>query len=192
MPQTLILVAGYAGSGKTRVGYDLARQLPACYLDKDTLGAPFVERLLAALDQPPGDRDGVLYREEIRPLEYQSLTATGLEAAALGADVVLSAPFLVQLIDRAWVSQLKTQAGDCNVQLKVVWVASDPGTLRRRMSERGSVRDRAKLANWDVYAASVTEGLNHQFAIESWRFENTQEGDYATEMSNLLAHLRSS
>ena len=190
MPHTLILVAGYAGSGKTRVGNDIARQLPACYLDKDTLGTPFVERLLVALEQPPGDRDSPIYRAEIRPLEYEALTATGIEAAALGADVVLSAPFLVQLVDEQWVEQLVTQAAEAKVQLRVVWVSSDHATLQRRMSERGSVRDRVKLADWDAYAANVDVSLDQQFAVESWRFDNSERADYAAEMTRLLAHLR--
>ena len=192
MPHSLILVAGYAGSGKTRVGNDIARQLPACYLDKDTLGTPFVERLLVALQQPPGDRDSPIYRAEIRPLEYEALVATGVEAAALGSDIVLSAPFLVQLVDQHWVADLKQQARDSNVKLQVVWVASDHTTLRRRMSERGSVRDRAKLADWEAYAANVNVLLDQQFAIESWRFDNSEQAEYSTELSRLLAHLRSS
>ena len=190
MPHALILVAGYAGSGKTRVGNDIARQLPACYLDKDTLGTPFVERLLVVLRQPPGDRDSPIYRAEIRPLEYVALTATGLEAAALGSDVVLSAPFLVQLVDQQWVADLQQQARDSKVKLQVVWVGSDHATLRRRMSQRGSVRDLAKLADWEAYIANVDVALDQQFAIDSWRCDNSEQADYSAELARLLAHLR--
>src|SRR3954454_20943791 len=123
MAHRMILVAGYAGSGKTRVGKDIARRLRGCFLDKDTISGPFVEQLLVELGQPEGDRDGDVYRKVIRPLEYESLLAAGLEAASLGADVILSAPFLVQLTNPEWTTQLISQADEYGVQVRVVWVA---------------------------------------------------------------------
>lgn len=190
MASTLILVAGYAGSGKTRVGQDVARRLPACYLDKDTLAGPFVERLLAALNLPAGDRDSPAYQREIRPLEYEALLAAGLEAAALGADVVLSAPFLAQLTDNAWASWLSEQALERNVQLRTVWVACDPDTLRQRMVERGSPRDCAKLADWTAYAAALDQRLDRRFQVEAWHFDNSARSDYQTQLNQLIDALK--
>jgi predicted kinase len=190
MPGSLILVAGYAGSGKTHVGQDIARRLPACYLDKDTLTSPLVERLLLALNQPAGDRDSSLYRQEIRPLEYEALIAAGLEAASLGAAVVLSAPFLAQLTNPAWTSWLSAQTSDCGVHLQAVWIACDRSTLRQRMSQRNSPRDRSKLLNWTSYSATLEEHLDQQFHIPTRRFVNSEPTNYDNELAKLLDALR--
>lgn len=189
MAKTLILISGYAGSGKTRIGKDVARRLPACYIDKDTLSSPFVERLLTALNQPTGDRDSPVYRHHVRPLEYEALTAAGLEAAALGADVLLSAPFLAQLVDAAWTSQLADQASQFGVRVRAIWIACDLAALRRRMVERNSPRDLAKLENWNAYAADVDERLDRRFELETFRFNNSDDNDYDLEMARLLKWL---
>lgn len=192
MPGRLLIVAGYAASGKTRVGQDLARRLPACYLDKDTLAGPFVERLLEALGQPASDRDSAVYRNSVRSLEYEALVATGLEAASLGADVLLSAPFLAQLADATWTAELAAKAEAIRVALAVVWIACDRETLRARMTHRGSPRDVAKLAEWDDYSAQVDEQLETTFTVPSWRFNNGAGGDYDAEFAKLVDWLRSS
>jgi predicted kinase len=189
MGHRVILVAGYAGSGKTRVGKDLARRLRACYLDKDTMSSPLVERLLAELGQPAGDRDGDVYRAVVRPLEYEGLVAAGLEAAELGAEVVLSAPFLVQLTDAAWSRRLADQANERGVQVRVVWVAADLETLRRRMRERGSPRDDMKLADWTNYAAAIDERLEKRFALPVRRFENSDGADYEQQLKKVVEWL---
>ncbi len=189
MAKTLILISGYAGSGKTHIGKDVARRLPSCYLDKDTLSSPFVERLLTALKQPTGDRDSLVYRQQVRPLEYEALTATGFEAAALGSDVLLSAPFLAQLVDAAWTSQLADQATQSGVRVRTIWVACNLATLRQRMVERNSPRDLAKLAAWNAYAAEVDEQLDLRFEVEAFRFNNSDGNDYDEEMARLLSWL---
>ncbi|HMO84135.1 MAG TPA: AAA family ATPase [Lacipirellulaceae bacterium] len=190
MARTLILVAGYAGSGKTFVGKNLARQLPAFYLDKDTVSGPLVERLLAELHQPAGDRDGSVYREEIRPLEYQALIAAGMEAAELGADVVLSAPFLVQLTDRQWTDQIVAHCRSRELHIRILWVACNPATQHRRMLERGSPRDLRKLAEWSRYAARLDIHLDAQFTLPTRRFDNSESSDFNAETVKLLAWLR--
>jgi predicted kinase len=190
MGHRIIFVAGYAGSGKTRVGKDLARRLPACYLDKDTMSNPFVERLLAELGQPAGDRDSERYRAVVRPLEYAGLIAAGLEAAELGAEIILSAPFLVQLTDPEWTAQLARDASERGVQLRVVWVAADLTTLQRRMRERGSPRDAKKLADWSNYAAGIDMRLDERFKSLTWRFENSDGCDYDLQLESLLQWLQ--
>jgi predicted kinase len=190
MPRRLILVAGYAGSGKTRVGMDLARKLPGCYLDKDTLATPLVERLLESLRLPPGDRDSDLYRDAVRPLEYAGLVAAGIEAAHLGVDVILSAPFLAQLVDAEWTSHLAIQAQARDLGLRIIWVACDRSTLRARMAERGSPRDRAKIQRWSDYAASINERLDEQFTLPALHFDNSGFAHYDSQFARLLQWLK--
>jgi predicted kinase len=186
MGHRMILVAGYAGSGKTRVGKDIARRLRCCFLDKDTISGPFVEQLLVELGQPEGDRDSDVYRKVIRPLEYESLLAAGLEAASLGADVILSAPFLVQLTNPEWTTQLISQADEYGVQVRVVWVAADLNTLRNRMIQRGSPRDAKKLDNWTTYSAGIDERHDQRFSLPVLHFDNSDGSDYEQQLELLM------
>lgn len=66
-PTTLILVAGYAGSGKSEAGKLLAAATGWAMLDKDTISRPMTERLLTALGGDPDDRHSSSYLEQVRP-----------------------------------------------------------------------------------------------------------------------------
>lgn len=173
MQPTIILVAGYSASGKTRVGRELARRLgKCCYLDKDTLFEPLVDRLVVALGQPSGDRDSDIYRSQVRLLEYQCLMSAGFEAASFGVPVLLSAPFLHQLADHDWMRWLEREVESRGMKLHVVWVSCLREILRERMIDRGSPRDRAKLADSPTYSASVDEDFPRRIRSECLVFDN--------------------
>src|SRR4051794_22101001 len=71
---TLRIVIGTAGSGKSTIAQQLARQHGAAYLDKDAMSARFVEAALVAAGYDPGDRESnAYYRDQVLPLEYDSL-----------------------------------------------------------------------------------------------------------------------
>jgi predicted kinase len=188
---TIILVAGYSASGKTRVGRELACRLGnCCYLDKDTLFEPLVDRLIVALGQSPGDRDSDVYRGQVRSLEYQCLMEAGFEAASFGVPVLLSAPFLHQLADDAWMRWLKLEAESRGFQLRVVWVNCPREVLQQRMIDRGSPRDHAKLAGWPTYSASVDENFPRRIGSECLVFDNCDMSQFESQMQRILAYIQ--
>lgn len=188
MHYKLILVAGYAACGKTHVGKELAQRLPhGCYLDKDTLTGPFADRLLQELGQPPGDRDSDTYREHVRPLEYECLLATGIEAAHCGAIAILCAPFLAQLADAEWMRALKSTAGARQLPHRIVWVHCDRAIMRERMIERASRRDRAKIDDWQNYSTSIDEHFPSRILGGCFVFNNSYDSSFDDEMERLLA-----
>ncbi|WP_336216519.1 AAA family ATPase [Nonomuraea sp. LPB2021202275-12-8] len=122
----LILVAGYAGSGKTEFSRFLSDITGWAFIDKDSLTRPLVERLLIALGGDPHDRHTQLYLSEVRPLEYRCLMEAAFDNLNAGTSAVLSAPFVAQLTDTNWVSHLTTRCAARGVDVAVVWVAPTP------------------------------------------------------------------
>ena len=151
---SLRIVIGTAGSGKSTIALQLARDYGAAYLDKDAMSARFVEDALVAAGYDPGDRESNLfYRERLLPLEYDSLLDVAGANLRLERPVVIDAPFSPYLSDPTFITSAAERFGWPLVDVEVVRVRVSEATLQRRLRERGLERDRVKLAHWDEYWA---------------------------------------
>ncbi|MEJ3745180.1 GntR family transcriptional regulator [Actinomycetes bacterium KLBMP 9797] len=151
----VLLIGGYAGSGKTELGRIIARETGWPMLDKDTLTRPVVEIALEILGQSPHDRDSETYLSSIRPREYESLIAAATENIECGNSAIVTAPFVQEFSDPAWVGRTQALFGREDAVTTLVWVYCDADTMHTYIRRRGAARDAAKLSDWPGWLARI-------------------------------------
>lgn len=154
VPRALI-IGGYPGSGKTELGRILARLTGWPMLDKDTLTRPVVEAALEILGRSPHDRESTDYLDKIRPREYEALMSAALENIDCGNSVILTAPYIREFNDPAWVKRTEAQFEARKVAVSFVWIYCDADTMHTYMRGRGAARDATKLADWPAWLDSI-------------------------------------
>ena len=157
---TLMMVGGYAGSGKSEFARFISQLTGWPVLDKDPIARPLVERLLIEMGSDPNDRHTNLYREKVRPLEYQCLLETAYANIDCAISTVLTAPFISEATDLRWMRRLIHRCEARGVTVTVVWMQCDLDTMHEYISFRSAARDSWKLQNWDEYAATIDPDLH--------------------------------
>lgn len=151
----LILVAGVPASGKNYVSSALLRSISgAAYFDKDDL-CDLVDCALRIADQP-SNRDTDFFNQNIKPYEYLTIERLALTALRHAECAIVNAPYISQLSDAAYMTDLRRRANECGAELAVIWIAvPEKEVLRQRMLGRASARDEWKLLHFDEYYESV-------------------------------------
>ena len=151
----VIFVGGYAGSGKTELGRILARETGWAMLDKDTLTRPVLEAAMELLGMSPNDRESETYLSAFRPREYEALMAAANENVACGNSAIVTAPFLQEFRDKAWLERTVATFAALKADVTIVWVYCDAKSMNYYVRQRGAARDGAKLNDWEGYLAGV-------------------------------------
>ncbi|MFI6448503.1 AAA family ATPase [Kitasatospora sp. NPDC050543] len=151
----VILVGGFAGSGKTEFARFLTQLTGWPLLDKDPLTRPLVEQLLVALGGDRNDRHTPLYREQVRAVEYDCLMQAAYANINCGISSVLSAPFIAEMTSEEWMTRLSNRCRAQGVDVFPIWVQCDPESMREYISFRSAARDAWKLSRWEEYMATV-------------------------------------
>ncbi|MFA1546775.1 AAA family ATPase [Actinomadura chokoriensis] len=151
----LVLVGGYAGSGKTEFARFLADLSGWALLDKDALTRRMTERLLISLGADQHDRHTDLYRTQVRPHEYRCLMNAAYGNIDCGVSIILAAPFITELNNPNWLPRLTHRCQAKGVDVTSIWVHSDIDTMHEYIELRDAARDGWKLANWDEYTAGL-------------------------------------
>lgn len=156
--QKLVFFVGVAGTGKTTVARVISEQVPAAFLDRDTVGGRFVEAILEMKGLDKNDRDSQFYKENLRDLEYDTTKDICIENLAAGQNVFMISPFTAELKNKQWIEEVISQAGLTRdqVDVKVIVVTlSDMSLQHDRIVSRQTERDRWKLDNWDQFEQRV-------------------------------------
>ncbi|WP_425470023.1 AAA family ATPase [Streptomyces tateyamensis] len=156
---SLVLVGGYAGSGKSEFAKFISQLTGWPLLDKDPLTRPLVERLLTELGCDPNDRHSETYRTQVRPLEYQCLMESILVNVECGISTVATAPFISEMTDPAWMRRLTNRCAAYQVDVTPIWLTCDEDSMREYIGFRSAARDAWKLSNWGQYLDGLDLGL---------------------------------
>jgi predicted kinase len=151
----VILIGGFAGSGKTELARILARYTHWAILDKDSTTRAVVEAALEECGCSPHDRESATYWRLIRPAEYEALLAAASENVECGSSVIVSAPFINEFADRAWCKRVAALMESLDAELHIIWIYADTDSMRTYLRRRGAARDMGKLSDWQGYLDSI-------------------------------------
>ncbi|MCD0442479.1 AAA family ATPase [Glycomyces sp. A-F 0318] len=186
----LVIIGGYAGSGKSELGRTLARLTSWAMVDKDTTTRPVVEKALEVMGTSPNDRESDIYLNEVRPREYEAMMATITENLTSGSNVIATAPFIRELRDEAWLQRLRSLCDSTGTRLVVVWVKCDAESMHTYLRGRGAARDTAKLEGWQTYLDKID--LDYRPAVEHFVIDNSLGGaPLVDQAKDLVAKIQS-
>ncbi|MBP1906854.1 putative kinase [Paenibacillus turicensis] len=154
----LVFFVGVAGTGKTTVARALATRMSAAFLDRDTVGGRFVEKMLEMNGLDVNDRDSEFYKKHLRDLEYDTTKDICIENLAAGQNVFMISPFTAELKNKSWIEEVIAAAGLTKeeVDVKVIAVTlQDMELQRQRIVDRQTERDTWKLEHWDDFKQRV-------------------------------------
>ncbi|GGE44753.1 shikimate kinase [Pullulanibacillus camelliae] len=176
----LVFFVGTAGTGKSYLSQRLSETFSWAYLDMDTIGTPFVNKMLEMNGQDPDDRDSAFYKQHLRNLPYQALMDVAMENIKAHQDVALIGPFTRELATPTWIEEILKANGFTlsDVDVKVIIVEVQNADVEKdRIRERGYDRDQWKLKHWDTYKSekktyNVTWNIPNASIL---RFDNSGE-----------------
>ncbi len=159
---TVLLVGGFAGSGKSEFAKFLGSLTGWPILDKDSLTRPLVDQLLVALGGEANDRSSDLYREKIRPLEYRCLMEAAWDNLDCGISTILDAPFIAEFSQADWMQRFHNRCKSKRVSVAAIWVECDPDSMREYIEFRGAPRDMWKMEAWEEYLSTLNLEMRPQ------------------------------
>lgn len=162
-PLSLVLVGGFAGSGKTEFARFLASVTGWTILDKDALTRALVEQLLVANGCDVNDRHTTFYMENVRPFEYRCLLDAAIENLWCGVSTVVTAPFVREFADDVWFTRLHNRCAGQRARLNVVWMKCDEESMHDYIAFRGAARDSWKLTHWQDYLDTIDVDFQPRF-----------------------------
>lgn len=160
---SVVLVGGFAGSGKSEFARFLSSVTGWTILDKDTITRALVERLLLAYSEDVNDRHSAFYQEHVRPFEYRCLMDAMIENLRCGVSAVVTAPFVREFTDIEWLVRVRNRCAAYRARLSIVWMKCDEESMHDYIAFRGAARDTWKVNNWRDYLDTIDPDFDPPF-----------------------------
>lgn len=141
---TVYVVCGSPGAGKSSYARQFVLKQPAVLLDIDTVTERLVKVALNESGYNHDDRDSEYFKQTFRTPIYETLFDIAGENLEFN-DVVIVGPFTKELRDRNWPSKLARELA-CRIEVHYVYCPTE--TRKRRIEDRSNPRDLAKLNEW--------------------------------------------
>jgi predicted kinase len=149
----VVLLSGAPASGKSTLSYLVACELRAAVIDQDVATAPLVEvvqRLVGSDDLDDPRLAGLT-----RVARYRVVLDLAVDNLAAGMPVVLVAPFTAERAEAAAWAATRDRLVAAGGAPMLVWLRLEPAEVLRRLRERASGRDAAKLADEAAYLSGA-------------------------------------
>lgn len=170
----LVFIIGHAGCGKTTIAKLLAKKHNYVFLDRDTIGSLFIDKMLSMKGLNPDDRDSEIYHREFRDIEYAAMLEVAIENLNLGNDVMMISPFTKEVNNEDWIEDFIKSNNLENIDTKVISVyLSDIEAQRKRIIERKTSRDNWKIENWELYKEKLKKIVVKWNGVKTHYFDNS-------------------
>ncbi|RBW68289.1 AAA family ATPase [Bacillus taeanensis] len=155
----LVFFVGTAGTGKSYIARVLSQHFSWAYLDMDTVGTRFVNKMLTMSGRSADDRDSKFYKEHLRDLPYEAITDLALENLEAKQNAALIAPFTKELAIPNWIDEVLKRKGftirDVDIKVMIIEVENTE-IAKQRIEARGFSRDEWKLEHWDEFKERIS------------------------------------
>jgi predicted kinase len=146
--RTAYVVCGNAGVGKTTFAAQLCQEKAAVLVDIDSVTERLARLVLRGHGLSEDDRDSPEYKALLREPVYEALFDVASDNLPCLPTVIVG-PFTRERRDPRWPDLLARRLGT-RVEIYHLWCP--PEERRRRIEQRGNVRDQGKLVNYAAYA----------------------------------------
>jgi predicted kinase len=143
------VVCGNAGVGKTTFAARLCQQQSAVLVDIDTVTERLARLVLRGHGLSENDRDSPEYKALLREPVYEALFDVAVDNLPCLPCVIVG-PFTRERRDPRWPEHLARRLG---TEVEVYYLWCDGAARRRRLEQRGNVRDQGKLVDYAAYSA---------------------------------------
>lgn len=161
------IICGSPASGKTTYGQELAKTNKAAFLDIDLSTERLVQLALSESGHDKDDRDSEYFKKTYRDVIYKTMFDIARENLKW-IDVVIVGPFTLELRMESWPETLGSELGS---EIEIHYVYCNAEEKRKRMIERNSERDKAKLKHWEkvnsYYGEEQPPAFEHVFVDTS-------------------------
>jgi sugar-phosphatase len=139
---SVTVVAGLPGTGKSTFGRAFADATGAVFIDRDTLMDPIVDAGLVAAGHAPGAHHTDTFLTTFNMPAYRAAEDVARDIALGGIGVVLVGCYTMQAAEgRGWWDDLTSRMASVNARTRLLWLDLDRREHRRRLEARAAPRD---------------------------------------------------